>query len=224
MKKKIFVLFCVLIFSIVFVAQAIAATIDYAAEISNLKTRQEHAHQIAEHARAIGYAEDSDLIETVRAEWWADEAKIVEYKRLQEEQEAAEEEAWKIENERNARIIASVVYNEAMFGTTQRHKELVAAVIINRVNDPRFPNTVYDVVTQPGQYLPAYANESSYYFQRAVNDTENWNLCMDIAYKALKGEIECPSNVLYQSNYSSLGYGYYEVCYTSYSVTYFAYG
>ena len=214
--KKIFLIFCFIIFSLVF-ALAVYAQNDYIdtslERISELESRQEHAHNIAESARHLGYEEDSYIINTVRDEWWEAYYDIQEIKYWRE-----------IQNEKDAKIIATVIYHEGMFGTTERHKELIAAVVMNRVNSDKFPNTVYDVVTQPGQYLAAYANESGHYMQTAMSDTENWNLCLEIAYRALNGEIECPTNVLYQSNFNSLGCGYYEVCYTSYSVTYFAYG
>lgn len=39
-------------------------------------------------------------------------------------------------------------------------KAKVVATVINRVNDPNFPNTIYDVITQPNQfegYIPNYS-------------------------------------------------------------------
>ena len=32
----------------------------------------------------------------------------------------------------------------------------VGSVVLNRVNDDRFPDTIYDVVFQPGQYSPTW--------------------------------------------------------------------
>ena len=119
-------------------------------------------------------------------------------------------------------IIACVVYNEAAYGCTERHQELVAAVVVNRLHDDRFPATVYGVVTQPGQYHPDYATPGSYYWSRAVN-SDVWEHCLEIAERALAGEIDCPANVLFQAEFLQ-GSGVYEIGYTSYSTTYFCYG
>lgn len=129
-------------------------------------------------------------------------------------------------NVTDAEIIACVVFNEAGYGCTDRHQELVAAVIVNRVADPRFPDTVYDVVTQKTgehyQYHPAYATPGSWAWERAVN-SDVWEHCLEIAEKALSGLVDCPPDVLYQANFEQ-GTGVYECGYTSYSVTYFCYG
>lgn len=123
---------------------------------------------------------------------------------------------------RDRDIIATVVYNEAGYGCSDRHMELVAAVVWNRVNSNRFPDTVYDVVTAPRQYLPAYADANSFYGKRA-RESEVWNKCQEIAEKVLKGEVDCPENVFFQANFTQ-GTEIYEVHETSYSITYFCYG
>lgn len=169
--------------------------------------QQAKVHDIAEIARSIGLPEDNPIIKEASRLWW--------------EAENTKEPPKPIVNEYNRDIIATVVYNEAGFGCSQRHMELVAQVVVNRVNSNLFPNTVYDVVVQRGQYLPAYANASSYYGQRA-RQANNWKQCQDIATKALTGQIDCPSNVLFQANFRQ-GHGTYEVCRTSYSTTYFCY-
>lgn len=215
MKKKIYALFCVLAFSILMQSGGAAHAIDIPIDISDeqiekLETVQACAHSLANSARHLGCAEDGTIIEFARAKWWAAEYEIQEI------------EYWK--RQHDIEIIAVVIYNEALGGCTDRHRELVAAVILNRVADDRFPDSVAEVVAQPGQYQSDYVSTDSWYYQRAVNDAANFKACLDIATKAVNGEVVCPSNVLYQSNFSSLGSGYYELCYTDYSVTYFAYG
>lgn len=64
-----------------------------------------------------------------------------------------------------AKIVESEAGNQDLLG-----RRLVAAVVMNRVDDPRFPNTVYEVITQPGQfavmrngmYAAAMPSEMSY--------------------------------------------------------------
>lgn len=178
--------------------------------------KQITAHQIAELARSMGLPEDDPIIRRASELWWEDEP-------AEEAEPVPEDElptAWW--TQQDVDIIACVVFNEAGYGTTERHKELVAAVVVNRVNDSRFPSTVYGVVTQPYQYSVSYATYGSYYMTRAMQ-SDIWTHCCEIAERALRGEIECPGNVLFQANFPQ-GTGTYELGYTSYSVTYFCYG
>ena len=161
---------------------------------------QNKAHEMAEMARSIGLPEDDPIIVRAQELWW----------------EANKQ--FSIDRD----IIATVVYNESWYGCSDRHRELVAAVVVNRVNHPLFPNDVYDVVVQKGQYHPAYANPNSYYGQRARADAKAWAECQRIAEKALRGQVECPSNVIWQANFRQ-GNGVYETHYTSYSTSYFCY-
>jgi Cell wall hydrolyses involved in spore germination len=50
--------------------------------------------------------------------------------------------------------LASLIFYEARGGNTYC-RELVAQVAVNRCNDSRFPNTLYSVLTQSGQYATA---------------------------------------------------------------------
>ena len=117
--------------------------------------------------------------------------------------------------------VASVVYNEAGNGTERRHKELVAACVVNRVNSPWMGSNIYEVITCPNQYLPAYAQYGSYYMNRAMN-ADNWEECKEIAEKALKGEIDCPYDLVFQAEFVQ-GRGVYESYRTKYGPTYFCY-
>lgn len=165
-------------------------------------TQKDVAHRIAELARSLGLPEDDPIV--VRAkELWLEA----------DEQFCSDRD-----------IIATVVYNEAWFGCSMRHRELVAAVVWNRVkHETLFPDTVYEVVIAPGQYHPKYADPTSYYSRRARENEEAWKICQDIATRAMLGQIECPDNVVFQSEFKNLGSGLYEEHRTSYSVTYFRY-
>ena len=44
-------------------------------------------------------------------------------------------------------------------------KALVVEVVMNRVNSPLFPNTIYDVLVQPGQFVGSYAYMNGYTYQ-----------------------------------------------------------
>ena len=160
------------------------------------------AHEIAELARSLGLPEDDPIIVRAKELWW----------------EADEEYC------RDRDIIATVVYNEAWGGCSDRHRELVAAVAVNRVASELFPDSVAEVVAQKGQYHPAYVYAGSIYGQRARADAEVWAQCQDIADRALLGQIECPADVLYQAEFVQGSAGVYETHETTYSTTYFCYG
>lgn len=124
--------------------------------------------------------------------------------------------------EKDRDIIATVVYNEAGYKCTDRHMELVAAVIYNRLQSDLFPNTIYEIVTAPKQYHPLYAESDSVYGQAARN-SDKWEQCQKIADKALRGQIKCPKNVYYQANFPQ-GSKTYKIFKTTYSKTWFCYG
>ena len=160
-------------------------------------SRQEKAHKIADIARDMGLPEDSAIITEASRLWWAETE--------------------------DCRILANVVAHEAPY-CSDRHQELVAQVVLNRVADERFPDSVREVVEQPGQYhwtytqnLPSYAD---------ANDV--MRRCFDAAIRALMGEVECPADVIYQSEFPALGAGTYEAITvnTGYhrSTTYFNFG
>ena len=161
---------------------------------------QRIAHEIAEHARLLGLPENDPIIVRAKELW----------------QKADEDFC----TDRD--IIATVVYNEAGGGCTDRHMELVAAVVYNRLISNRFPNTIKAIVVAPKQYHPDYANPDSHLGKRA-RESDAWEKCQEIATKALNGEIECPTDVFYQANFIQ-GTGIYEIHRTSYSVTWFCYG
>jgi hypothetical protein len=165
----------------------------------NYQVKKERAHAIAECARSLGLSEKDPIIVRAKEIWHK------------------ADEDFKIDRD----IIATVVYNEAGYGCSDRHMELVAAVVCNRVNSDRFPDTVYDVVVAPKQYHPGYVKPDGYLGKRA-RESEIWSKCQEIATKALNGEIECPANVYYQANFVQ-GSAIYEIHKTSYSTTWFCY-
>ena len=187
--KKVITIAMIILIAAALIRPAIAKT--------TWTDKREQAHEIAETARAMGLPESDPIIVRAKEIW------------------KAEDIQFQIDRD----IIATVIYNEAWGGCTERHRELVAAVIVNRVKSDKFPDSVYDVVAQKGQYLQGYANGDPQY----TPPIEVREECQEIAARALRGEIDCPVNVLYQAEFKQ-GSGVYEVCKTSYSTTYFCYG
>lgn len=64
--------------------------------------------------------------------------------------------------EQDAIYLACIIYAEAGSDwCTDAHQRAVASVVINRVNDDRFPDTIYDVLHEAGQY-PYTCNNTTY--------------------------------------------------------------
>ena len=86
-------------------------------------------------------------------------------------------------------ILANVIAGEAPY-CPQEHQIAVAAVILNRVADDRFPATVSGVVGQAGQYSEAY-----------LHGTDAPADCYEAAQLALDGEHDVPPDVVFQANF-----------------------
>lgn len=118
-------------------------------------------------------------------------------------------------------MLAAIIYYEAGSNEcTDRHQQLVGQVVVNRMRDPRFPDTIYDVLTQvdPVQYSTS---------ESVLTNMGNRDIipqrCYNNALEVLYGRVECPSDVIFQANFKQ-GTGVYEEHYTSYSTSYFCYG
>ena len=144
-------------------------------------SRQDRAHDIAELAREIGLPEDNQIIAEAQFLWWTETE--------------------------DAKILANVLLGECA-NCTDRHQQLTAMTVLNRVAMEDLPNTVKGVVTDKGQYLPAYARALPDF----VTGDATTQRCFRNAYAAFMGLVECPPNVIYASEFppSVLGSGCYE--------------
>lgn len=153
--------------------------------------KKEGAHAVAEMARAYGYAEDSTIIQAASADWWAAENEI----------------------QGELDLLTRIVWFEAGSNwISDRQQQLVAAVVINRCNDARFPSTIKGVAYQPGQYS---CSGRLYSISRSNIPAR----CYYNARAAAYGMVECPANVVFQAGFRQ-GKGVYERGYN----TYFCYG
>ena len=109
---------------------------------------------------------------------------------------------------------------------------VMLAMMMNRdrVEDSRFPDTVKGVITQPGQYSTKYATVEAANAIQATdskNGTYYYGICEDSVKAAMMGQVEMPSNVLYQANFSQ-GKGVWKSVYFNSgwyaSTSYFCYG
>lgn len=164
MSRKNLEAFLIAVLCIAFIALCVLMATPAAAYEEPVRTaRQEALHEAADLLRACGYAEDSTVIQSLQTTWW-------------EEQEALD-------------IIAKVIQNEAdPEWCAWEHSVAVGAVVVNRTKSSHFPNTVKEVVAQPGQYLESY----TYGFENTSR------LAYEAAKAALDGDHDVPGNAYWQ--------------------------
>lgn len=98
-------------------------------------------------------------------------------------------------------LLSKIIYAEAGSSwLSDEHQRLVGSVVLNRMVSPEFPDTMQEVLEQPGQYYPA----GSDYFANLVPDRR---AATNALYLLEHGSI-APSGVVFQSNYV-LGSGIY---------------
>ena len=94
-------------------------------------------------------------------------------------------------SEEDLNLLARLIWSEAGSDwLTDEHQRAVASVVINRVTDSRFPNTIKDVIYQKGQY--ACVNNGM------INQTPNQR-AIDNAKYVLDNGVTIPENVIWQS-------------------------
>ena len=108
--------------------------------------------------------------------------------------------------------LSHVIQAEAGYCSTEM-MEGVGSVVLNRVDDSRFPGTIPDVINQPGQYSTAS-------YLASQEPTED---AMKVAKDLLENGSKFPGDVIYQANFQQ-GTGTYKTLSTSYSTMYFCVG
>lgn len=220
MKKFLIATLLCMALTVAMVPAAFAADSNYTqcmAAIQEQLVAQEQAHQTANALRAKGYGENSPYVQAAKSTWRAAQEAIEGYRRLARY------------SDEDIRILTTAVFNEAGH-TTEQLRQYVAQVVLNRVADSRFPNTIKGVITQPGQYAADYASLSA---TQEIKDDDRANgtfyyaMCENSVKTAMMGNVDMPANVIYQANFSQ-GKGVWESVYFNsgwYSSTsYFCYG
>ena len=107
-------------------------------------------------------------------------------------------------------MMAIVIYREAGGNAySNKTRIMVGNVVMNRVRSSRFPNTIYGVLTQRGQYagMSGAVNWPSMASNRWEQDAVK--RAWACARRVQAGENYLPANVVYQSDYRNLGSGIY---------------
>lgn len=220
MKKFLIATLLCMALTVTMVPMAFAADSNYTecmAAIQEQRTIQDQAHQTAESLRKKGYSDSSAYVQAAKSTWNEAQKAIAGYQKLAQY------------SDEDIRILTTTVFHEAGH-TTEQLRQYVAQVVLNRVEDSRFPDTVKGVITQPGQYSTKYATVEAANAIQATdskNGTYYYGICEDSVKAAMMGQVEMPSNVLYQAN-SSQGKGVWKSVYFNSgwyaSTSYFCYG
>ena len=220
MKKFLIATLLCMALTVTMVPMAFAADSNYTecmAAIQEQRTIQDQAHQTAESLRKKGYSDSSAYVQAAKSTWNEAQKAIAGYQKLAQY------------SDEDIRILTTTVFHEAGH-TTEQLRQYVAQVVLNRVEDSRFPDTVKGVITQPGQYSPKYATVEAANAIQATdskNGTYYYGICEDSVKAAMMGQVEMPSNVLYQANFSQ-GKGVWKSVYFNSgwyaSTSYFCYG
>lgn len=84
----------------------------------------------------------------------AEEARLAYEKKLEEERRAAEKAAAEAAVQADKELLAALIFCEA--GNQPYEGQVaVGAVVMNRVKSGAYPNTISEVIYQPGQFTPA---------------------------------------------------------------------
>ena len=220
MKKFLIATLLCMALTVTMVPLALAADSNYTecmAAIQEQRTIQDQAHQTAESLRKKGYSDSSAYVQAAKSTWNEAQKAIAGYQKLAQY------------SDEDIRILTTTVFHEAGH-TTEQLRQYVAQVVLNRVEDSRFPDTVKGVITQPGQYSTKYATVEAANAIQATdskNGTYYYGTCEDSVKAAMMGQVEMPSNVLYQANFSQ-GKGVWKSVYFNSgwyaSTSYFCYG
>ena len=96
-------------------------------------------------------------------------------------------------------LLAAIIYCEAG-GESYETQLAVGAVVVNRVKSGRFPNSIYSVIYQPGQFGPARTGKLERKLASGVSSS-----CYSAAQEALSGVDNTNGALYFNDGYSSQG-------------------
>lgn len=98
-------------------------------------------------------------------------------------------------------MLAIVIYREAGSNwISDETRLMVGNVVMNRIADPRFPDNMYDVLTQPRQY-GTMSRDGVTWPSRAAYEEEAVERAYDCARRVLEGERLLPDDVIWQAEF-----------------------
>jgi hypothetical protein len=101
-------------------------------------------------------------------------------------------------------LLSKIITNEAgSYWLTMEQRLCVGNVALNRVESPEFPNTLLEVMEQPGQYVGKG--------NRAFAKMVPYSWCCEAAARLYNGERLLPKSVVFQANFKQ-GSGTFLIC------------
>lgn len=209
-RSVILVLLLLLLLPSALPISACAATVEELDTlIAQCKQNKATAHEMAICARQLGYPESSVIIREASARWWQEHQKQLDYARQLEELKKPKYTAEELD------LLSRIIYAEAGSSYIPDWvQQMVGSVVLNRVASSRYPNTIRDVIYQPGQYSPTWSG--------SIYNTPDERTVANARYLLENGSV-APANVLYQAGFRQ-GSGVYQTYTTPSGYTeYFCY-
>ena len=122
----------------------------------------------------------------------------IESEKIEETKETKESKTITYSDE-DLEVLTRVITGEAQCYSDE-HQIAVGSVVLNRVESPKYPNTIKEVVFQRGQY--ACTKDGNYYREPTQKNRE-------IAKYLLENGSQLPSNCIYQAQFKQ-GSGVYK--------------
>lgn len=167
-------------------------------EIEELEEKQANAFLIVQGATGLNLAEDNDIYVQASEIWFTAYNEKLE-KQGQLESLKKELAAQPKYTQEDLMLLAKVIYSEAGSSwLSDEHQRLVGQVVLNRVADESFPDTIEEVVYQKGQYSSASRLNSITPDERTIANAR-W---------LLEGNRVTPADVVYQANFPQGSYTY----------------
>lgn len=98
-------------------------------------------------------------------------------------------------------LLSHIIMGEAESGSWEL-KIGVGSVVLNRVNDDRFPNTIEEVIFQKGQYAPTW--DGRYYLE--PNEE-----CVKAAEYLVENGTQYPDDIIWQAEFKQGAYVYEQI-------------
>ena len=139
-------------------------TIDVSNMINEQRYIQYHAHELAEHARALDIDEDDSIILTAQDVWNRAEEKIEALDTLANY------------TVQDVYYLSKTIYAEAR-GSNKTECAKVAWCILNRLDNGNYGSTIKSVVTAPNQFAYRQYTDGDTYYEISLDVLTRW--CME---------------------------------------------
>ena len=155
-----------------------------------------HVESMTETKNIIKEKNDDSIIIKKKIEFQT-EPKVIKEKVVSQNDDSSSESATNNQNsmyvayygnipltQNDMNMMCTIVSSEAGYCDDMAQKA-VAHTILNRFNDSRFPNTMYEITTQENQYTAIHSYFDGQYREGLYPGSELWNHSMQLCYEAL---------------------------------------